>query len=154
LSKGGFRDHIIAMSDTVISIKVDERVQREAEAALAPQGLTVVEALQQVTERLARRDGALMLEAISAFEAMEGLTRDQPSSAGPTFLQALERLIDKRDPALVLQAIAILESLTEGLHIPNAETRAAIEEARRGENMKTFATVEELFADLHSDADD
>jgi DNA-damage-inducible protein J len=37
--------------------------------------------------------------------------------------------------------------------IPNAETVEAMETARRGE-MKTFATIEELFADLSSDADD
>jgi DNA-damage-inducible protein J len=37
--------------------------------------------------------------------------------------------------------------------IPNAETVEAIEAAQRGE-MKTFATLEELFADLNSDADD
>jgi DNA-damage-inducible protein J len=38
--------------------------------------------------------------------------------------------------------------------IPNAETIAALEAAERGE-MKTFATIEELFADLNSDdADD
>jgi DNA-damage-inducible protein J len=37
--------------------------------------------------------------------------------------------------------------------IPNAETVEAMEAARRGE-MKTFATIEALFADLHFDADD
>jgi DNA-damage-inducible protein J len=37
--------------------------------------------------------------------------------------------------------------------IPNAETVEALEAAERGE-MKTFATLEELFADLNSDADD
>ena len=37
--------------------------------------------------------------------------------------------------------------------IPNAETVEAIEAARRGET-QTFATIEELFADLNSDADD
>jgi hypothetical protein len=48
------------------------------------------------------------------------------------------------------------EELTEILRrepaplIPNAETIAALEAAERGE-MKTFATIEALFADLNSD---
>jgi DNA-damage-inducible protein J len=37
--------------------------------------------------------------------------------------------------------------------IPNEETVAALEAARRGE-LKSFATIEELLADLNSDADD
>jgi len=37
--------------------------------------------------------------------------------------------------------------------VPNNETIAAIEAAERGE-VKTFETIEEFFADLHSDADD
>jgi hypothetical protein len=38
--------------------------------------------------------------------------------------------------------------------IPNAETIAAMEEARRGKFTGSFATVEELMADLNSDAPD
>jgi hypothetical protein len=37
--------------------------------------------------------------------------------------------------------------------VPNAETIEAIKAAERGE-LKTFATIDELFADLNSDADD
>jgi antitoxin component of RelBE/YafQ-DinJ toxin-antitoxin module len=34
--------------------------------------------------------------------------------------------------------------------VPNAETRKVIDDARRGKNVKSFNTLEELFNDLNS----
>jgi glycogen debranching enzyme len=43
--------------------------------------------------------------------------------------------------------------ILEELLVPNEETIAAIKAVERGE-VKTFNTIDELFEDLHSDADD
>jgi DNA-damage-inducible protein J len=95
------------MSETIIPVPVDVRAKEDADAALAPLGLTTVEVLRRTVEEIAR-DGA---------------------SAGTMRLDLEKPLV------------------------PNAETIAAIEEARRGE-LKSFNTIEELIEDLHSDADD
>jgi DNA-damage-inducible protein J len=54
---------------------------------------------------------------------------------------------------LLLIKIAQEKALPFAPLVPNAETIAAIEAARRGEG-KSFATLEELFADLNSDEED
>jgi antitoxin component of RelBE/YafQ-DinJ toxin-antitoxin module len=101
------------MPETIISVPIDDRVEREAEAVLAP--LTSSEFLRRVVERIARQPTALIVSEGS----------EEPISA----------LI-----------------LTE-LLVPNEETIAAIKAVERGE-VKTFNTLDELFEDLHSDADD
>jgi antitoxin component of RelBE/YafQ-DinJ toxin-antitoxin module len=103
------------MSDTIINVVVDERTQREAEAVLAPLGLTSSEFLRRVVERIARQPTALIVS--------EG----------------------SEDP---VSALIFAELL-----VPNEETVAAIRAVERGE-VKTFNTIDELFEDLHSDADD
>ena len=90
------------MSETIIPVPVDERAKQDADAALAPLGLTTVEVLRRAVEEIARGNLSLNL--------------DQP-------------------------------------FVPNAETIAAMEAVERGE-VESFATIEELFADLRSDADD
>ena len=90
------------MSETIISVPVDERTKQKADAALVPLGLTTVEVLRRTVEEIAR--GTLRIDL------------DKPL-------------------------------------ITNAETIEAIEAARRGET-KTFNTIEGLFEDLHSDAED
>lgn len=49
--------------------------------------------------------------------------------------------------SLFIRQVNIHKGLPFELHIPNAETRKAIEESRRGEG-KTFKNVDELFEDL------
>jgi antitoxin component of RelBE/YafQ-DinJ toxin-antitoxin module len=47
------------MSETIIPVPVDERIMREAEAVLAPHGLTSSEFLRWVVERIARQPAIL-----------------------------------------------------------------------------------------------
>lgn len=96
--------------ETVITVRVDERTRREAEAALRPFGLTASQLFSVLLEGMARyqRLAAMLAQWANSF----------------------------RPPPV----------------IPNTETIEAMEAARRGE-LKTFATIEELFADLHSDAE-
>ena len=51
---------------------------------------------------------------------------------------------------LMMKRIATEGELPFELLIPNAETVEALEAGRRGE-VKTFDTIEEMFADLHAD---
>jgi DNA-damage-inducible protein J len=51
---------------------------------------------------------------------------------------------------LMMTRIAKERQMPFEVHIPNAETIAAIEEGRRG-GLKTFKTVEALMADLNAD---
>jgi DNA-damage-inducible protein J len=97
------------MSETIINVPVDERAKQEADAALAPLGLTTADVLRRAVEEIAR-------------------------NATSGTLRIVEIDLDK--PL-----------------VPNDETIAAIEAVERGE-VKTFETIEEFFADLHSDADD
>ena len=81
-------------------------------------------------------DAALKPAGLTASQflslVLEGITRDQ------YFAEILRKWVTGFDPPPI---------------IPNAETVEAIEAARRGET-KTFNTIEELFADLNSDAED
>lgn len=47
-------------------------------------------------------------------------------------------------------SIAKHEALPSELFVPNADTKAAIDAARRSEG-KSFGSIEELLADLHAD---
>jgi DNA-damage-inducible protein J len=79
---------------------------------------------------------------------------------GFTIAEFLRRTVERiaeaeeADDASFLQQMheIIIRTFDQPL-VPNAETIAAMEAVERGE-VKTFKTVEELFADLHSDADD
>jgi DNA-damage-inducible protein J len=51
---------------------------------------------------------------------------------------------------LMMTRIAKERQMPFEVHVPNAETIAAIEEGRRG-GLKTFRTVEALMADLNAD---
>lgn len=51
---------------------------------------------------------------------------------------------------LMLKYVALTGELPLDFFEPNAETRAAMEEARRGD-LKSFSSVEELMADLNAD---
>jgi antitoxin component of RelBE/YafQ-DinJ toxin-antitoxin module len=42
------------MSETIIPVPVDERMKQDADAALAPLGLTIVEVLRRAVEEIAR----------------------------------------------------------------------------------------------------
>jgi len=97
------------MSETIINVPVDERARQEADAALAPLGLTIVDVLRRAVEEIAHNGTSGTLRVIE-------IDLDQPL-------------------------------------VPNNETIAAMEAVERGE-VKTFETIEEFFADLHSDADD
>ena len=103
------------MAEAIINVPIDERTRREAEAVLAPLGVTSSEFLRRVVERIARQPTALIVS--------EG----------------------SEDP---ISALILTELL-----VPNEETIAAIKAVERGE-VKTFNTLDELFEDLHSDADD
>jgi len=115
------------MSETVIKVAVDERTKREAEAALAPLGLTSSEFLRRVVEGIARAGAGASIEG-----------GDKPDDV----LERLERFIKKLDA-----------KATDLLEEPNAETIAAIEEARRGEFIGEFRTPEELIAHLNATDD-
>ena len=49
---------------------------------------------------------------------------------------------------LLMKQIALLGGLPFTVRIPNAETREAIAEARRRENRKAYATVQDMNEDL------
>lgn len=51
---------------------------------------------------------------------------------------------------LLMIRVAAEKTLPFDLHVPNAETIKAIEEARRG-GLKEFGSVAELMADLHAE---
>ncbi|KAB2874097.1 MAG: type II toxin-antitoxin system RelB/DinJ family antitoxin [Bauldia sp.] len=51
---------------------------------------------------------------------------------------------------LLLVRVAAEKSLPFNVQVPNAETIAAMEEARRG-NLRSFKTVEELLAELNEE---
>ncbi len=55
---------------------------------------------------------------------------------------------------VLLSRVAEEKALPFELHVPNAQTRAAIEDSRRGEGLKRFATVDELMADLNAPSAD
>jgi DNA-damage-inducible protein J len=78
----------------------------------------------------ARIDPRIKKEAAAVLEAM-GLT------VSDAFRMLLTRVA--RERALPFEPL-----------VPNAETIAAIEAARRGEGM-TFTSIEELMADLHAE---
>ena len=103
------------MAETIINVPIDERTRREAEAVLAPLGVTSSEFLRRVVERIARQPTALIVS------------------------------VGSEDP---ISALILTELL-----VPNEETIAAIKAVERGE-VKTFNTLDELFEDLHTDADD
>jgi DNA-damage-inducible protein J len=117
-----------AMSETIIFVPIDESAKQHAEAALARLGLTPAEVLRRVAERLAEADQAVALAADDE-----------------VFLDRFREAIERLGREIIAD---ILEPRT-----PNAETIEAIEELERGGG-KSFASVEELMADLNSDADD
>jgi DNA-damage-inducible protein J len=69
------------------------------------------------------------------------------------FSLLLEGIAHDDDKGLAVNMVKYATMFGPQPIIPNAETVEAMEAARRGE-MKEFATIEELFADLNSDADD
>jgi antitoxin component of RelBE/YafQ-DinJ toxin-antitoxin module len=133
-----------------IQVDVDERAKREVEAVLAPRGLTSSEFLRWVVERIARQPGALISEGeegpVSGLllepEIVEVEGGDKPVLH--SVRQALERIVHDKNLRPVL-----IDLLDEPL-TPNAETIAAIEEARRGEFVGEFSTPEELIAHLNA----
>ena len=139
----------------VIPVVVDERAKLEAEAVLAQIGLTPSEFLRRAIEPDRFLQVALIMSAdlekpteeTSAFRefVLERLRSDADASKDD--LQHLHNIHNA-----LREALQILDAMQEAL-VPNEETVAAIEAARRGE-MKSFNTVEELLADLNADADD
>jgi antitoxin component of RelBE/YafQ-DinJ toxin-antitoxin module len=141
----------------VIVVAVDERVKEDADAALAPLGLPTAEFLRRAVERIGRQDrdwpAALLVEALDrdadvwrgAHEQIEQWFLDRLRSDAEA--HGRERFIRQ-----VYEVIRSGRAPDEPL-VPSAETIAAMEAVDRGE-VKTFATIEELFADLHSDAED
>jgi antitoxin component of RelBE/YafQ-DinJ toxin-antitoxin module len=158
------------MSDTVvISVPVDERSKRAAEAVLARHGLTPAEFLSKAVNEIAQGDHDWLIPAITSegelfdqlrlmlrqlaetIERHESLISEMISAGGheetvESLRQSAKRLGATKDD--LAQALDRLSAF-----MPNAETVAAMEAVERGE-VKSFATIEELFADLHSDADD
>jgi DNA-damage-inducible protein J len=55
--------------------------------------------------------------------------------------------------SLFYHQVTLNDGLPFDLRIPNAETRAAIEEARHPELLKGYTSIEELRADLDLDGD-
>ena len=51
---------------------------------------------------------------------------------------------------ILLKRVASDQAFPLELKVPNAQTRAAMEEARSGK-LRSFATVEEMMADLNAD---
>jgi antitoxin component of RelBE/YafQ-DinJ toxin-antitoxin module len=133
MSRNHADDRVNVMSETIISVPIEESAKQHAEAALARLGLTPAEVFRRVAERLAEADEAVAL----------GTARSDDERFLDRFREAIERLT--QDPVVV--------DLSEEPLTPNAETIEAIEADRRGET-KSFATIDELMADLHSDADD
>jgi antitoxin component of RelBE/YafQ-DinJ toxin-antitoxin module len=123
-----------------ITITIDERTKREAEAALAPLGLTPSELGLRLMGLVAR----LRESPIAAIIVAEAMSE----RIDPQLLhEVLEKLADDKNIR------PILMDVLDGPFVPNAETIAAMEEAKRG-GLKKFASIDELFADLNSDADD
>ena len=84
-----------------------------------------------------------------ADEAIEALRQEMRAE-----FAALRAAINEMRSALATSIPA--SASARGKHrplIPNAETIAALEAVRRDE-VKSFATIKDLFVDLHSDADD
>jgi antitoxin component of RelBE/YafQ-DinJ toxin-antitoxin module len=144
-----------APNTVVIPVPVDERAKREAEAVLARIGLTPSEFLGRAIEPDRFLQIALIMSA----------NLEKPTEERAAFRDfVIERLRSgadaSKDDLLHLRNIhnslreilQILDAMQEAL-VPNEETVAAIEAARRGET-KSFNTVQELLADLNSDADD
>jgi DNA-damage-inducible protein J len=52
---------------------------------------------------------------------------------------------------MMLNRVVKEQSVSADLFYPNAETIEAMEEARRG-GLRSFATIEDLLADLHAEA--
>ena len=52
---------------------------------------------------------------------------------------------------LFYKQVALCQGLPFAVRIPNAETREAIRQARTGEGLASYGSVEELMADLHDD---
>ena len=67
------------MSETIIPVPVDERMKQDADAALAPLGLTTVEVLRRAVEEIAR--GNLRLDLCGP-EAGDGSRRSDESAVG------------------------------------------------------------------------
>ena len=53
---------------------------------------------------------------------------------------------------LFYKQVALRQGLPFTVRIPNAETREAIRQARTGEGLTSYSSVEELMADLNDDA--
>ena len=53
---------------------------------------------------------------------------------------------------LFYKQVALRQGLPFTVKIPNAETREAIRQARTGEGLTSYSSVEELMADLNDDA--
>lgn len=49
---------------------------------------------------------------------------------------------------LFLHQVELQQGLPFQVKVPNAETRAAIEESRRGENLESFDTKEDFYKEL------
>jgi antitoxin component of RelBE/YafQ-DinJ toxin-antitoxin module len=141
------------MSETIIHVAVDERTKQKAEAVLAQLGLTAPAFLRRAIEP----DRFLQIALIMSADL------EKPAEERAAFREfVLERLRSdaSKDDLLHLhnihnslrEMLQFLDAMQEAL-VPNEETVAAIEAARRGET-KSFNTVEELLADLNSDADD
>jgi antitoxin component of RelBE/YafQ-DinJ toxin-antitoxin module len=140
-----------APKTAVVVVAVDGRSKEEADAALAPLGLTTAEFLRRALERIGRQDqdwpAALLVEALDRDADVWRLAHEQIEQ---WFLDRLRKDAEERE-RFIRQLYEIVRSRRP--LVPNAETIAAMEAVDRGE-VKTFATIEELFTDLHSDAED
>jgi DNA-damage-inducible protein J len=151
-----------------IHLFLDPQTLAAATAALERWGLSLQQAVDLLVGRVAR-DGALPL-APPPSEQEWTWARGRPRGApglGPhepvafTFeerafdeaLVALMGLGVSLDAAVGLMLKRVVDSAAAGGGLPfspNAETRAAMEEARRGD-LESFHSVEALMADLNAD---
>jgi antitoxin component of RelBE/YafQ-DinJ toxin-antitoxin module len=168
------------VSKTVVNVEVDERTKREAEAALAPRGVTLSKLLRRVVERIARQPAAFVhFAARSGFDQaidrmFEGMAFEDQVVTGAFILErmfgeggdrpgdvrrGLERLVQEAEARQtsispsIIRALERIAYASEELLTPNTETIAAMQEAERGEFIGEFRTPEELIAYLDA-ADD
>jgi antitoxin component of RelBE/YafQ-DinJ toxin-antitoxin module len=138
----------------IIAVTVDERVKEDADAALAPLGLTTSELLRRAVERIARQDRdlpALLAEVLDRDADLWRQILERLSLGADT--PERERLIEQmriasRRASFVVVADNDSQAAKTGDQplVPNTETIAAIEAADRGEFVGEFRTDGEFLA--------
>lgn len=147
-----------------IYFSLDSQTLAAAAAALEAEGLSVPGAVEILTARIAREQALPFSPPLSDEErASAAWSRRWTPAAAPREIVAFtfdERGFDGAFTALSRLGLSLegvvgvmLERVARDGILPlspNAETRAAMEEARRGD-LKNFDTVEALLADLNAE---